>query len=284
MRETIFDLISKDIDFYTEAKNIETLFLREIVNYYDEEMSIEEFVSNFLFLDWEYRDTFINLYIFKEHLGIEDINVLKNKNNLKIFLSYLEYILNIVTLFSYKSFYSDDIESLNIFVKPIIINIKRVLEKINHKYYFLDEDKIKIIIIESREDVSAVVEKIDDENLSLDLIKYNHYELKGNISEKIKILTQAYKIFEEIKYKLKDDKFGVFQNDLSGLFNNLGIRHTTNKDKNKEIHNRVNNMSNEELEMWCDRTYDMFLTAVLLCDYIDFKPEITVLNEKSNKE
>ena len=284
MRETIFDLLKKNYNFRNEVNKIIYLINNDFDKFmgqYDgypkfKRANIVDFVDEYRLRSWKYRGTEISVEgLFKK------ANLYNSKSDLDIelneFLLYLELFLNILFLY----IGNDDIEE-NEYEYVIFSNINTLLNNINYKFINLDEENIKIIVIEDRENVLAVVEKIYDDNISIDIIRYNHFQLKGNIYEKRKILTQIYKEYEKRKNILSGNGFNAFKSDLSGLFNNIGIRHDEASDR--IITERVQNMSDEELEMWCDRTYDMFLTAVLLCDYIDIKPEIKALNDKSSKE
>lgn len=280
MRETMFNLLSKNFDYKDEIIKIDRLInenfpssLNSPANF--RPTSIRQELNKNIIRNWKNRYTATNY----EELRKKCCNYNGGwctDYSINEFLLWMEFYLNMTNIFKKARNYGS--ENVN----TIVENIKILLADMNFSFTDIDEENVEIIVHENRPDSSAVAEKIDNENISIDIVRYNHFQLKGKVYEKQSILSQFYKEYEKRKNILSGNGFNTFKSDLSGLFNNIGIRHDEASDR--IITERVQNMSDEELEMWCDRTYDMFLTAVLLCDYIDIKPEIKALNDKSSKE
>lgn len=142
----------------------------------------------------------------------------------------------------------------------------------------LDESDVKYILVEKNPSATLVAELVEDDKISIDIIKYNHYMLKGDIYKKKKILTQCYKELEKIIPALKQNGYNSIADDAKFLFNALGIRH--DKTDNKITNEKVKNMGDTELEEWCDKTYEMFLCAELAANHVNSKAAIKALKTK----
>jgi len=57
------------------------------------------------------------------------------------------------------------------------------------------------------------------------------------------------------------------ETDLFFLFNNMDLRHNNKTIGNKQYHQYVSQMSNDDLEDWYDEIYQMALLAILLLDH-----------------
>jgi hypothetical protein len=185
----------------------------------------------------------------------------------------LEYVLNIIFI-AIKGHTLNEKKA-----QPIFVNINRLLNHFNFTLYNEDPDQIKIIVIENNPNATAVAEIVEDNNISKDIIRYNHFMLKGNVYEKKKILTQLYKEFEKIKGTMRDE---ILKSDLGFLFNSLGIRHE--KGDNKITNLLVQKMREEEIEEWCDKVYDIFLLSELHVNYLKYKDDILALKKGEKTE
>lgn len=230
-------------------------------------MSIQDYIHDFLFVNYKYSGTYISIRDMRSGLNIskEDIK----KNNKETMLTYFEFILNMVFFFTENIFRTDGYDSS--YINKLISNINKVLEKIN--YEVIDENNY-FFIIEKDTGTSAVAELYPD--LSNSVIEYRRHDLKGNIEAKRNILQTLQLKIEGIELKLRGSSYQSISKNLRNLFNNLHIRHN-NKGENPQ-NNKIN-MSDEDLEIWYDRTYDLTLTALMLCNYLDYHKEIEKLYE-----
>ena len=270
MRKNIFDLLQRDYNLHSEGEKIENLINHPKWLYIGDkytECGIENFVNNYLFMNWEYRDTTTSISEFRDLLGISNRTIMSYNLDINTFLTYLEYVINILSLMMKKS-RQENREHIT----PIQTNIKILLTHFNYKIYEIDSDRVKYIVIEDNPHATAVAEMVDDDDISRDIIKYNHFMLKGNVYEKKKILTQLYKEYEKIKGSIK---YEGLKNDLGFIFNSLGIRH--DKGDNKTTNRLVQTMTDPQIEEWCDRVYELFLAAELLVNYLNFTNKISWL-------
>ena len=78
---------------------------------------------------------------------------------------------------------------------------------------------------------------------------------------------------EEAKFKGTTYK-GIFD-DTTFLFNKIGARHWVEKDR---IASKIfMTMDHEELELWYDRAYDMFLSCMVISHYLAIKKDIEAI-------
>ena len=162
------------------------------------------------------------------------------------------------------------------FINKINNNIQSTLEKLNYK---LEKSESYYYIVEKDAAATAVSEIYND--ISDEVIEYRRYNLKGNIKRKCEILNTLANKFEAIRPDLKANNFTEIEGKAGCLLNNLDVRHSNKSGKN--AHEIVKNMSDEELEQWYDKTYDLLLMCFMFHHYLDFRDDIKNLSEKLKK-
>lgn len=100
------------------------------------------------------------------------------------------------------------------------------LEKYNHKAYIENE---RILIIEDKPEVTAVVEIIE-QDLAIDIIRYNHRSLQGEIELKKKILISLGSELEPKRKELQALNKQLSE-DIFFMLNNLNVRHNNRSKK-----------------------------------------------------
>lgn len=272
MRLNIFEQIKNaEINYKDEMQRIEKLFSIEKVAYcLNNYCSIEYYINKTSsFTMWKYRSTFLTTDDLREGLKISSVDIF-NQDNLKTMLNYFEFIINMVALISKKV----GMEK-NAIINIITIrnNINIILDKINYKVEKIEDYSI---IIEKDPKAIAIAELYED--ISENIIEYRRFAIQGNIDRKKEILATLSKKIEAIELNLKQNQYSYLINELTGLLNSLDIRHNNLEGKNaKEI---IIDMKPEELESWCDRTYDTILLALMINNYLEYKNEIKDLNKK----
>ncbi len=224
--------------------------------------SLKAFVNKYCFNDWKSRGRCISLFDFLDTLQYE-LMAKQATYRIEDFFSLIELIYNMWAL---AAIYFDKYKS----AEPIgnFIHLKNlmndILQQYNHTIYY-DKQNECVYVIEDKPEVTAACEIVSP-SLSLEIIKYNHRTLKGNIELKKQILVDlGAKIEPERKYlKTIDDKL---EDDIFFALNNLNLRHNNIKQGDKNYHELVEKMSNEELEEWYDEVYQMILLALLLIDH-----------------
>ncbi len=278
-RKSIFDIAAQSIDMKSEVNRIVTMAFKEktiekIVNY-----TLVDFVDEYCFKDWEYRSHFIDL---KDMLEAIDFNHIKTS---AIFGDVDAFMLVIETIYNCWHLASQQIkgDENRIYWCGNFYHLQEVmddnLEKYNHKAY---TDGKRILIIEDKPEVTAAAE-IVEYPLAIDIIRYNHRSMQGEVEAKKQVLLA---LGAELEPKRKElvrvDK--QLSEDIFYMLNNLNLRHNNRSKKDKNYKEYVAKMPKKRLEKWYDELYQMILLALLMLDHKNNR-ESTVkeLKEKVNE-
>lgn len=284
MRKNIFDLIKESYNFSNDIERIHQMVFNEktiyISNYYSahSEYSIGKYVSDECFKDWKGRGHCIDL---KDFLKSANYDFLREdgKKFIESFLLFLELILNIYNLannnLKRQSEFSDPIG--NYF--HVLDVIKDCLDTINYKAYYY-EDKEIVLLVENREEVTAVADILPQE-LAIDVIKYNHHTLKGNIAMKKAILLRLGSELEPQRTVL-NSKDKELEANIFFMLNNLNLRHNNTVEGDKCYKKKVAEMKLEELEVWYDELYQLILIGFLTIDNIERSNRVDMLKKEIN--
>lgn len=276
VRKNIFDIVSESINMENEVDRIvalaktEKVMLRMRCN-----RSLLEYVDVYCFSQWKHRGHCINTEDFCKSLNYNTI-VKEAKKDVNAFIILIELFYNFWFLadVQLKKDRFGYIASDNFYHLKNLMTDN--LNKYNQKAFIQDG---RVLIIEDKPEITAVTEIVEPE-VSLDVIRYNHYSLKGEIEAKKTILLR---LGSELEPKRADLEVINRQltSDIFNLLNNLNIRHNnvnlTNKKKYREY---VAKMSQDELEKWYDELYQMILLAFLLLDNIERTEKVRDLNSK----
>jgi len=292
MRSNIFERLQESgycID--SEIRKIHTLFdsnvlqIKQVNHYASKPETFQRAVDMFAFHSWKQRGSLLNLYEFKEKVGIIEIQGLieaypkqEITDGDKIML-YLEYILNIFLLalkVREKEYHIHNFENYRVIFDDIKINMLRenidiMLDNLNFGHHLIKDDE-KIIITEKNAAVTAASEIVAQE-LLIPTIEYNHHLLQGNIERKQEILKKFADDLEPKRKELKNLN-QTTEDTLFYMFNKLNIRHN-----NSDIE-IVANMDDEELEGWYDEIYQLILYCYLI---LDNKPRVDKLKDLKSK-
>ena len=247
--------IDKSFDLFNLPSNISCL------EYY----SIEKCVDEFIFKTWKGRGTCISCEDMRKTLNIDKI-VTYFDPTLEEVLTYCEYVANIKNLYD-RSKSSKDVAIYDTNIASAISdNLKSLLDWLNQEAVFFENEEM-VLITEKNATVSAVAECVD-ENLAYQIVKYNHYMLKGNIAKKKEILLNLGNVVEPKRADISSANKQLSDN-IFFLLNNLNIRHNNVKEKDKKYKEYTAHMSDEELEKWYDELYQMILLAILELEQLD---------------
>lgn len=276
-RKSIFDIAAESLDISNETTRIYTMFEEENSLYLNMKgYSLREYVDSYIFEDWKWRGHFLNVDDFLESIRYDDIVKFSEVCHLESFLLLIELVYNFWKL-SHIELTKDGSELKwggNFYHLNTVMEDN--LQKFNHKAYFCDE---RILVIEDKPEVTAVVE-IVDRILAIDVIRYNHRSLKGELEAKKKILLA---LGAEIEPKRKDlqSRNKQLSEDIFFMLNSINIRHNNCNEKDPSKYKEyVAQMTNEQLEEWYDELYQMILLAILLLDNIDRTTKVKELKEK----
>ncbi|MCI9038390.1 MAG: hypothetical protein HFJ29_00680 [Clostridia bacterium] len=204
-------------------------------------------INNTVFLEWQYRDTFLNVYDYLDFIGIDEI-FLENEdyNDENKFLLYLEFILNMAKLLCY----SDKIELMPI-TAAAIENVPRILEKMNYK---MEELEDKVIITKRDANADSILEKVPEDITKL-LLEYNDFRISKDIKEKKRILKSLDLYMDKDNKFIKKNINNELKNCIETIVNNMGINHETEKEP-------FNTMTDKEKIEWYDKCYLMIIHAI----------------------
>ena len=155
-----------------------------------------------------------------------------------------------------------------------------ILGQHNHVAY-INEEQECVLVVEDKAEVTAAAEIMPTPALAVDIVRYNHRTLKGEIELKKKILL-ALGVELEAKRKKLHVINATLENDIFFMLNNLNIRHDNKSKGDKNYKEYVAKMRKERLEKWYDELYQMILLAFLLMDNAQRVEKIKELKGKIN--
>lgn len=281
-RKNIFETLSKKHNFPEEIERLYNLLENEEtvrvsinneVNYY----SIDSFVNGTIFKSWINRGTCLDYKDMKSSLGLGYFYV-KNKDIDGILnnLEFIANILNLAKLAKDKNSSKVSCDFLSGF-NAAEQNLKTCLDWMNYEEKYF-KDKQCVIIVEKNE-ASVAVAEILDESLSYEVLKYNHFKLKGDVETKKTILLKLADKIESKKRQLQNINKNL-GDDVFFLLNNLNIRHNNCDISSKEYKKYISEMEPAELEKWYDETYQMILLSFLLIDNVERARSVKLLKSK----
>ena len=105
MRISIFNLNNKT-SYKSEYLKIIKVLNSKCLSFKKNDYNYFDFVNTYLFNNWKYRGTYLDLYEYLEFIGI---NVKSHKINQDSFVNFLEFLLNIQILIESIKYYNDNI-------------------------------------------------------------------------------------------------------------------------------------------------------------------------------
>lgn len=262
MRKSIFEIASESINMSNEVDRIVNMSLTEKSMYRYGNYTLFNFVDEYCFKKWSQRGHFVNVKDLLEAVQYNRIKANAKADNVDAFMQLIELTYNL-WLLAYNDLIDKDSPSRwqNNFYHLRDVMLDN-LEKYNHTIYIEDD---MALVIEDKPEVTAVAEIIE-QDLALDVIKYNHRSLQGEVELKKSILISLgaelepkRKELESLNKKLSEDIFF--------MLNNINIRHNNRSKKDMAKYKEyVAKMKKSQLEKWYDELYQMMLLAFLLLD------------------
>jgi len=276
MRKNIFQILQERFNYHDEIYRIDELFCRyKLFCAWSTGYPPEKFVDTYNFHTWKQRSRCLNTADMRNILKIDDV-VRKQEPDINDIIHYLEYVQNILYL---SWAYVNENENAGYYAEYNMLesNINSLLDNINHETYYFDDEEMALIV-EKNAEVTAVA-NIVNENLSMDVIKYNHHLLKGDTDTKRNIiLALADKLEPKRKQLEQIDK--ALTSNLFYMLNNMNIRHNNKEKGNKNYKEYVAKMRKGTLEKWYDETYHLELLAFLQLDNVKRNKDIDALKAK----
>lgn len=282
MRKNIFDLLDKNNCIEKEVKRIKFVFEKEYVLYYHySNYTIKDFVDEYCFADWEARGHCIDVKDYLETLNYFELCETA-EGNVEDFITFIEIIYN---LWNLTLIWLNGKDS-NVKWQGNYWHLKElmddVLAKYNYKMYIFEAQN-RCIAIEDKPEVTSLVEIMKPE-FAVDIIKYNHYSLKGEIELKKTILISLGAELEPRRKELQKIN-NQLSDDIFFMLNNINIRHNNRSKKDiPKYKEYVANMTKKQLEKWYDELYQMILLAFLLLDNVGRTQKLKQLKDKIVKQ
>ena len=276
MRRNIFDIASASINMSNEVDRIVAMSIKEKTTYYPPyDLSLFTFVDKRNFRNWTYRGHFVDVKDFLEAIDYNEIKRAAKNSDVDAFMSLIEVTYNFWNL-AYHDIIDEKTGSKwqNNFYHLRDVMLDN-LEKYNHKAYI---DGERVLIIEDKPEVTAVAE-IVDQDLAIDIIRYNHRSLQGELELKKGILLSLGSELEPRRKELQVLNKQLSE-DIFFMLNNLNVRHNNRSKKDKNYKEYVAKMRKDRLEKWYDELYQMMLLAFLLLDNVERTSQVKDLKDK----
>lgn len=234
---------------------------------------MEEYVNQLYFTNWDLRGTFLSTDEMRVGLDIAKESFDEDSINENKVLDFCQYVANInmramTTIGKCSVAYISDTS----YFKTIVDNLSLLLAQLGA--HFLTDNKTREVCIAYNDELNSVVAK-DFPEIEGSLFEYKKIDNRGDLKRKGEILCTLFKRLEAEESKFKGTTYKSICDDTTFLFNKIGARHWVERDRIAS--KTFMAMSPEELELWYDRTYDMFLSCMVISRYLAIKKDIDTI-------
>ena len=167
-------------------------------------------------------------------------------------------------------FLDDGLDAYKAQITSISRNMDVILETFGYRWFELDSNRW--IIVENNKTAIEAAELVEDENVAIQIMEYNHFALAGDLESKNKILNALGKYLEPVLRSKKSTASEELSGDVSFLLNNFHIRHNNEAGKNRNEY--VARLTDKELESWYDKTYTAIIGLIVVNEWSDIHNEI----------
>lgn len=276
MRKSIFDVASESINISNEVDRIVAMSLTEHNIYYLQYYTLFAYVDKHCFQSWAHRGHFLNVKDLLEAVDYNEIKAKAKKGDIDAFMTLIELTYNLWALANKEvkkrnscCYGQNNYQHLH----TVMLDN---LQKYNHKVFACDD---RFLVIEDKPEVTAVAEVVD-QSLVLDVIKYNHRSLQGEVELKKAILLTMGAEIEPRRDELEKLNKQL-ASDIFFMLNNMNVRHNNcNESDTAKYQKLVAEMDKKQLEEWYDELYQMLLLAFLLLDNIERTKRVKELKSK----
>ena len=270
--KSIFDVENR-LDIRREYERLARVFYEDSESalyaeddYHQKEYStLIEAIDKMIFLKWKYRDTFIDVDEYLEHIGVDYEKTLiygVEPIDKTTFLYFLEFLANMWVLIK-----KEDSIELSQRAIATMENIPKILEKMNYKLKELED---KVIIAKRDSDVDSILTVVSEDIADI-LLEYNDFRIKNNIEEKKKLLKKI-DLYIEKNIKIKSFDKGL-DDSIGTIVNKMGINHP--------IEEEFKTLTVAELTEWYDKCFLMMIHAIRTVEINKIKDERKKLISKS---
>ena len=278
-RTNIFELLKQNNNMGKDADRLKTLLCEYhyAATAEHENYTLFRFIDAFCFDDWTAKGRCLDLQDFFETLGIDELDYYfpREPDDLLVFIEILYNFWYLAE--NYISSHKAEFELYD--TSDVLKTLMdECLSEYNQRAYYFPEEE-KCIIAEDSPQVTAAAEATEPE-IALDIVRYNHRQLTGEVAKKKAILKTLGDYLEGRKREITDINSALY-NTITGALNNLNIRHNNIARENKSYyHEAVADMPQEELEQHYDDLYQLILLAILEIDNVVRKREMNALIQR----
>lgn len=254
-RKNIYQIVSEQKVDPTDAfERIKFyLFSKKYQNNHFFEVTVYQFIEQFIFPRMPIRDSYTGLIDLIEGAGIIKVRE-KYVRDFDDVFTLSEIILCAVDS-SPREYFGKNGKVQAGFYYDILYVIKSIVEKSGHK--IIEMPCGRIIVTEDTVRDQAIWLS-QDEEMSLALLEYTHYANSGNIEVKASILTKLGKIIEP---RLENAPSNSTADVIRYLLNSFHLRHNNQSGKwSKEY---IKDMDDTEREEWLDKLYNSIVHLII---------------------
>jgi len=226
----------------------------------------ESFFDKYLFDNYKYKGTCLSVSEFYENSNAY-INKFSGPISTDIIINFLEVTENLLKLYFdnsndlYKNenikYYGSTYEQLRFLMDTL--EKKLAIKKRNYKD--------KVILYVGSYKLESALEKVEDEDLAIELVKYDRESL--NYKEKRKVLKQLDILVQPITDKIiktqrqnKDIQYHI-ADDLNFIFNNFELRHSNLNVKSKDYKPNLKKFKDVDFDSIYDIAYELILDLLI---------------------
>ncbi len=266
-RRNIFEIMSEQFDLEQELVRIKRLFISiecvhvPGVGFY----SVYNYVKYYGFSSWKNRGRCIDVDDFLSQFDYDDLWNTASYDIEDLFL-LIEIIYNFWHLVRCRTStsvgYDERAKNFRL--------LKRVMDDCLAQYNYKGEyfpELQQLIVVEDKPEITAVAEIVEKE-LAVEIIRYNHYALKGDLQNKKAILLRLASDLEPKRPDIKNIN-GPLEDGIFYILNNLNLRHNNTIAGDRYYRQAVVDMDESTLEEWYDELYQMMLLAYLQLDNVE---------------
>lgn len=256
MRISIFNLNSKT-SYKEEFTKIMKVMNSKCISFKNRKYTYFDFVNSYLFNNWKYRNTYLDLYEYLEFIGVKTTS---NKINLDSFINFIEFILNIQLLQESIKYYNDNVIFSTKINSILFHNIPIILDELGYQAYDIDD---KVIIYKKDIIYTDLLDNLTDDISEL-LLSYNNVNNNGIKTKRI-IINKLYNYLSDNQDKYKSLNSSIY-NSIKLIVNKMGII--------GEIDNKYKNLSNYKLRKYYDYCFRLICYLINTEFIIKIKDEI----------
>lgn len=256
MRISIFYLDNKT-NYKSEYIKIIKILNSKCIEYKNKNYNYFEFINIFLFNNWKYRGTYVDLYEYLEFIGV---NINTKKISLDSFLNFIEFLLNIQLLLESIKHFNDNV-IFNTKSKSVLFhNIPLILENLDYEAYDLDD---RVVIYKKDIIYSDLLDEVSDDIKEL-LLSYNNVNNNGIKTKRI-ILNKLFNFISNEQDKYKNLNSSIY-NTIKLIVNKMGII--------GEIDNKYKSLTNYKLRKYYDYCFRLICYLINTEFIIKIKEEV----------